>query len=205
MKKIDLKMLIITCLVCLLPIFIGIVFYNQLPEKVAIHFNINNEPDGYFSKPAFVFGMPAIMVVIQSFCCIVNDVQDKNAEANKKAVRAFKWIIPIITVILYTVTIVFALGNTLDIRRIVMIMLGLEFIVLGNYTPKTKGQLNGMKKLNEEDYKKIARPVGYMLIIDGVLCFISILFNKYVSIAIIPLLIIQGIALYIYTYRKNKK
>jgi len=205
MKKIDLKILIITCLVCLLPIFLGIAFYNQLPEKVAIHFNINNEPDGYFAKTAFVFGMPVIMVAIQSFCCIVSDLDDKNKEANKKALQVIKWIIPVITVILYIVTIIYALGNTLDIRRIVMIILGLEFIVLGNYTPKTKGQINGMKKLNEEDYKKIARPVGYMLIVDGLLCFISILFNKYVSIAIIPLLIIQGIVLHIYTFRKNKK
>ena len=87
MKKIDLKILIITCLVCLLPIFLGIAFYNQLPEKVAIHFNINNEPDGYFAKTAFVFGMPVIMVAIQSFCCIVSDLDDKNKEANKKALK----------------------------------------------------------------------------------------------------------------------
>ena len=157
MKKIDLKMLIITCLACLLPIFLGITFYNQLPEQVAIHFNINNEPDGYFSKPAFVFGMPVIMVAIQAFCCIVSDLDDKNKEANKKALRVIKWIIPIITVILYIVTIIFALGNALDIRRIVMIIIGLELIILGNYTPKTKGYMNGMKNLNEEDYKNIAR------------------------------------------------
>ena len=205
MKKINFKILISTCIVCLLPIILGVVFYNQLPERVAIHFNINNNPDGYFSKPAFVFGMPLIMVAIQAICCIASDLSDKNIEANKKATTIFKWIIPTITIILYIVTIMFALGNNLDIRKIVMIILGIEFIVLGNYTPKTKGMINGMKNLTEEDYKKIARILGYTFIVNGLLAIISILFNKYVSIAVIALVIIEAVILYIYSFRKNKK
>lgn len=58
MKKINMKSLIITSIVCLLPIF----------------------------------------------CCIVSDLSDKNPEANKKAVTVYKWIIPIITVVLYKET-----------------------------------------------------------------------------------------------------
>lgn len=59
MKKINFKILFVTCIVCLLPIIIGLVFYNQLPEQIAIHFDINNNPDTFFPKLAFIFGMPA--------------------------------------------------------------------------------------------------------------------------------------------------
>jgi ABC-2 type transport system permease protein len=30
-------------------------FYNELPESIAIHWGIDNNPNGHFSKPAFVF------------------------------------------------------------------------------------------------------------------------------------------------------
>ena len=123
MKKINLKNLIITVIVCLLPIIIGVLFYNKLPESVAIHWGINNNPNGYFSKLAFVFGLPIIMAALQIFCCISSDLSDKNPEANKKAVTIFKWIIPILTIVLYIITIMYALGSNLDIRKIVMVQL----------------------------------------------------------------------------------
>lgn len=196
MKKINFKILILTSIVCLLPIILGVHFYNELPEQVAIHFNINNEPDNYFPKAGFVFGMPFMMVAIQIFVCIVSDLSDKNPEANKKAVSIFKWIIPSVTVILYIVTLMIALGNTIDIRKIAMMILGMMFIVLGNYTPKTKGIINGMKHLEDKEYKKMARILGYTFIANGLLCFISILFNQYVSICVIALVILEAIIFY---------
>ena len=134
MKKINLKILAITSIICILPIIIGIYFYNSLPESIAIHWGINNNPNGYFVKPAFVFGMPVIMFLLQIFCCIVSDLSDKNPEANKRAVTVYKWIIPIMTVALYIVTIMYALGNNLDIRKIVVIIVGILFVICGNYS-----------------------------------------------------------------------
>lgn len=204
MKKINLKVLIATSLVCLLPIILGVFFYNQLPEQVAIHFDINNTPNGYFSKSAFVFGMPLIMVVLQAFCCIVNDLTDKNPEVNEKAVRAFKWMLPVVTVVLYIVTIIYALGNSLDIRKVVMIIIGIMFIIIGNYSPKTKGMLHmGFKKLEGEFERKISKILGYTFIINGLLALISILFNTYASIAVILLVIFEAIAVYIYSLKNS--
>ena len=74
MKKINVKSLVITSIVCLLPIILGLIFYNELPESIAIHWGINNNPNGYFSKPAFVFGMPIMMVALQIFCCVCSDL-----------------------------------------------------------------------------------------------------------------------------------
>lgn len=91
MKKIDWKILILTMIVSLLPIGIGLAFYDDLPDNIAVHFDINNTPDNYFSKAGFVFGMPVLMAFIQLFCCVINDVSNQNKEANKKATVTFKW------------------------------------------------------------------------------------------------------------------
>lgn len=207
MKKINLKNLVTTSIVCLLPIILGLAFYNRLPDNIAIHFGIDNNPNSYFPKPAFVFGMPIMMVFFQMLCLIVNDLSDKHPEANKKTTAVYKWIIPILTIVMYVVTIMYALGNNLDIRKIVMIILGIMFVVIGNYLPKTKGYSYAkVGKIKDEFIKqKVARALGYILIVDGILCMISILFNTTVSIAVIVLVVLEVIVLHGYIYIKNRK
>ena len=211
MKKINIKNLVITSIVCLIPIICGLIFYNELPESIAIHWGINNNPDGYFSKPEFVFGMPIMMVVLQIFCSIISDLSDKNPEANKKAVTIYKWIIPILTVILYIVTIMIALGNNLDVRRIVMIILGILFIVVGNYLPKVKGDyyMNSkvfwLKNRDEKLVNKAIKISAYGLIICGILFILSILFKPVVSMAVLAVVMVYFLFIYIYVYIKNRK
>ena len=206
MKKINFKILILTCIVCLLPIALGVIYFDQLPERVAIHFNIQNNPDNYFPRVGFVFGIPFLMMLIQAFCCITVDLKDENKEANKKASSIFKWVIPTISIIIYVVTLLFALGYMLDIRRIVMILVGIMLIVLGNYTPKTKGNtyvhLGNIK--DEKLLNKIAKISGYTFIIDGLLFILSVLFNPIVSIVMVLLLIVQGMGITIYAVINNK-
>lgn len=206
MKKINYKILIITSLVCLSSIILGILFYNQLPEQVAIHFDIENNPNSYISKVVFIFGIPILMTLFQIFACIVNDLQDKNKEANKKATTIFKWIIPIITITMYCITISFALGNSLDIRKIVMILLGIMFIVMGNYLPKTKGNtyVHFSKIKDENILNNVLRKSGYVVILDGILLILSILFNPIVSVLTVILIILETIGLFIYTIIKNR-
>lgn len=211
MKKINVKILITTSIVCLLPIILGLSFYSKLPEDIAIHWGINNNPNGYFSKPVFIFGMPIIMLALQIFCCIVSDLSDKNPEANKKAVTVYKWIIPILTVVLYIITIMYALGNNLDIRKITMILLGIIFIILGNYMPKVRGDyyINSktfwVKNRDEKLVNKAAKISGYMLIIGGMLCILSIAFKPVVSIVVIGAIVLYTLFIYLYVYLKSRK
>lgn len=211
MKKIDFKNLILTSLVCLLPIILGLSFYDELPEKVAIHFDINNNPDNYWNKEAFIFIMPIMMAAIQIFACIISDLTDKNKEANKKAIRVYKWFIPIITVVLYIVTLCYALNYILDIRKIVMLILGIMYIISGNYIPKTKGEnivkfkFIKDKKLPEKEIEKIKRIVGYILIINGIMFMVSIFLKPIISLLLVLLMILEILVIEIYGYLKTKK
>ena len=51
------KMLLLTSIITLLPVFIGLFLWNQLPDSVATHFGLDNQPDGYSSKAFAVFGL----------------------------------------------------------------------------------------------------------------------------------------------------
>lgn len=211
MKKINVDILLITCVMCLMPIFFGLIFYDSLPDSVAIHFDINNNPDNFCSKEFFVFGLPVIMMLFQIFCCVVTDLKDEHPEANKKAVGIFKWIIPVITVLMYVVTLMHAMTIGIDIRVVVMIILGVMFVIMGNYIPKVVGKQNinlyfKLFEIKDENLNnKIKRITGYTLIVDGFLFILSTLFNQIVSVVLVGIMILQAIVLSVYTIIKAKK
>ena len=68
MIKQNKKMIILTSIVTLLPIVIGLLLWNQLPQLMATHFNFNGQPNGYSSKTFTVFVLPLILRVMHLFC-----------------------------------------------------------------------------------------------------------------------------------------
>lgn len=208
MKKEEKRNLIITSLLCFIPLIINICFYNKLPDEVIIHWGINNEPNGYMDKVLYVFLMPVLLLFMHIFVCMLVS-KDKEKVANKKMHSFVKLIFPIMSNVLTVVTNVYNVYYELDIRIICMCILGCLFIVLGNYLPKTKNvnyiHLGFSKNLNDKDYKILARISGFILVIDGILAFISCLFNQWVSFILVILIILEGIGISIYTLKKRVK
>ena len=52
------RTLMIASIVTLLPIVIGVIFWNRLPDVMATHFGTDNEANGFSSKAFTVFGIP---------------------------------------------------------------------------------------------------------------------------------------------------
>lgn len=207
MNKNEKKLLMITCLISLLPIIYGLYFYNQLPEQIAIHFDIHNQPDNYFSKNLFVFGMPIMMCSFQIFAFVADLKQNTQKEANKKMTQVARWIIPTITNVMYLATITYAL-HTIDMRVVCMIILGTMLLVMGNYLPKTKQSnsfhLGRASQLNDKNYKKIARMSGYLMMLNGLFFILSIFFHVYVSVAALIFSFIWTLGITILTFRMKK-
>ena len=73
MKKIS-KLTVITTLITLLPIVLGIALYDRLPDVVATHWGIDNQPNGWSSKAMAAFGMPGILALINLVCSIAMEI-----------------------------------------------------------------------------------------------------------------------------------
>ncbi|MBQ9756798.1 MAG: DUF1648 domain-containing protein [Clostridia bacterium] len=195
MKFIKWKSLIITCLVCLLPIFFGVALWDRLPGEMAIHFDINNNPDNFASKGFVVFGLPVLMVILQIFCCFVNDINAHKHGERIKFERATKWIIPVMTVIVQAVTIFYGLGWQMDIRAVAALIVGAILIVVGNYLPKFDYIKN--YDLKAEKARKINRFIGFETVVMGALFIISILFppifTAWCLVLLIPYVVIGAV------------
>lgn len=187
MKFIKWKPLMLTSLVCLLPIFLGVAVWQSLPDAVAIHFNIHGEADNFAPKAFAVFGLPCMMAFFQMFGCVVSDLQAAKHGTSRKFERVAKWMIPCVTVILYILTILYSLGWKLDMRKPVMLMVGIMFILLGNYLPKLRYVRN--YKITGEKARKINRFIGFESVILGVLFILSVFLPPAFSVGSILLLI----------------
>ena len=203
MKFIKWKTLFVTCFVCLLPILLGVALWDKLPETMAIHFDINNNPDNFASKGFVVFGFPIFMVPLQIFCCFVNDINAHKHGDRKKFEMVTKWIIPVMSIVLQVITLGYGLGWNIDIRKAVVLIVGGIFLVTGNFLPKFDYIKN--YDLSTEKARKINRFIGFETVIMGLLFIISIFLPPISSIVCLILLIPYAIIAVVYGIKVGRK
>ena len=180
MEKNNKKVLIITVIICLLPIILGIVLYNKLPEQMPIHFTINDVPDNYAPKNFALFGIPIIMAFVQAICLIFTSKYTK-IENNKKpkVLKIYEWFIPILTVLIYIIMVEVPLGSTVYVGKSVCLILGITFLIMGNYMPKMsyeigKVMMHPMPK-DEKSFRKLIKIMGYSFIAIGFVLLLLII------------------------------
>lgn len=188
MKKINWKTLLITCMVTLIPMLIGVVFYNQLPKQIPIHFNINNQPDSYTSKEIALFVIPGILTVVQAIFCIICDLVRKKEDLISRTEKVLKWCIPIISILVGILLVEYPLRVRLDIRMYICIALGIISIVTGNYftdmDPDGIKEKSILQPKNENNLKLFSNIVGYTLILFGLIIILSIRFHPIASVLV---------------------
>lgn len=181
MKKSDLRILIITVLICLAPMILGGALYNQLPEQMPIHFTVNDIPDNYAHKNFALFGLPLIMAIVQFFSLFVTMKRNMKDNQNKLPIimKIFYLFIPVITVLVYLLMISYSIGIDVYIGKSICLIIGILFILIGNYMPKIDYETG--KKIfhpipkDEKSFRKMNRFTGYTFVILGIV-FLVLLF-----------------------------
>ena len=176
--KINKKLLIITTIIILLPIVIGLVFWEQLPETMATHWGTDNEPNGWNSKAFTVFGIPGVMTALHIFCLIVTYADPKKSNIGEKAIWIVYCIIPVVSLAVMSATYAYALGININIGMICCLLMGIIFIAMGNYLPKAKQNFTFGYKIpwtlsSEDNWNKTHRLAGWLMVICGFLFIIN--------------------------------
>ncbi len=199
--------IILTSVLTLLPIVAGMILWNRLPAQIATHFGTDNQPDGFSSKAFAVFGLPLIMLGIHLLCIITTNLDPKGKNISGKAIGVVLWIIPLTSLLLMSVTYAYALGSKIRIGFIVIMFLGILFILLGNYMPKTKLNYTfGLRipwTLNDEDnWVKTHRLAGKIMVLGGaIICATAIFENPFIFF---PVVIVMTVGPVIYSYKLHK-
>lgn len=138
MLKKNKGLMALTSLIILLPMAAGILLWDRLPEVMATHWGTNGEANGWSSRPVAVFGMPLLLLAVHWIGMWVTDLDSRNKTQNPKVRNLMMWLLPAISLLGNGSTYAAALGQEMDILRYVYLLLGLLFIIIGNYLPKCK-------------------------------------------------------------------
>ena len=133
------KTLIITTIITLLPILAGLILWNKLPEQMPMHFNAAGEVDGTASKVVGVFVMPMVLVAVQWLCALGSLKMDPKADnLNTKVMGLVLWFIPVLSVLMHALVYGTAMGEEMNVQIVIPLVMGLLFVVIGNWLPKCK-------------------------------------------------------------------
>lgn len=176
--KTNKKTLILTSIVILLPILIGILLWNKLPDSMAVHFNFDNEADGYREKWFAVIIAPFILLAVHLIMAMIIAADPRKKNISSKVYGINIWILPSLSLALAAVIYIYNLGIHFNISLFLGIFLGITYIILGNYMPKTRqnytiGCLLPWTYANEENWNKTNRLAGVINIIIGILVIIN--------------------------------
>ena len=191
---------------------IGIYFYPQMPEKMASHWNIKGEVDGYLSKFWGLFLMPIILIGVVLIYLIVPriDPLKKNIEKFRKYFDGFIILLLLFLFYLYALTIFWNLGLKFDIGQAIIPALAILFYYCGILLEKTKrnwfiGIRTPWTLSNDMVWEKTHKIGGKLFKIAGIVAIFGIFFQRYVLFFILAPVILVAAYTIIYSYIEYRK
>ncbi|MDD5931093.1 MAG: SdpI family protein [Oscillospiraceae bacterium] len=165
--------IILTTLVTAAPVLLGLLLWSRLPDTIATHFDIAGEPNGWSSKAFAVFAIPGFLVVCQLLCTFGTMTDPRKKNIQQKMFRLVLWICPVISVLICSCMYLYALGYGVDMGRICGLLVGMLFIIIGNYLPKcrqtyTMGVKTPWTLADEENWNHTHRFGGRLWMAAGV-------------------------------------
>ena len=210
MIKKNLKIIIITSFVTILPMLAGFLMWNKLPEKMPTHWNFAGEIDGWSGKPFAVIALPLIMLGFHLVCTVATSFDPKSQNFNSKVFGLVLWICPVLSLLCTTATYAASFGYDVRVEFIIPLFMGVLFLIIGNYLPKCKQNYTiGIKipwTLNdEENWNKTHRLAGFVWTACSLVIIVGAFFkNTVVYTTFVPVAVMVIVPM-VYSYLHYKK
>lgn len=203
------KTYILTIVLSLVPVIAGIVLYPRLPERIVTHWDAAGEPNGWSSKFVGAILLPGMLAALQAAFPFLLRMDPKYENVGDQMKRLLLWILPVTAWICGGSTLCAALGMNVPVKIIVPMFLGLLFIFVGNYLPKTKQSYTVGIKIpwtlqSEENWNRTHRLAGFLWVAAGIVMLIAAWFSFRMKV-IFPLMFIVIIIPCVYSYLLFKK
>lgn len=203
MWKTHKKMILLTICLCLLPIVVGVVLWDQLPEMMATHFGGSNEADSWMSKPMAVLGLPLIMAALELVVVFRTDRDPKGENMDAKSKTLTLWLMPAVCWVGSFLTYTYSLGGRPRVDIICGLLLSLVLMALGNYMPKndTNHSFGIRTRWTLEDpevWRRTQRLGGILMIVCG-LVMIPLALLAPIWTLLVPV-VLSAVAPIVYSY-----
>jgi uncharacterized membrane protein len=214
--KFSIKTEIIPLFFLLLTFASAVYFYQHFPEVVPVHWNISGEPDGFGSRAMGAFTIPAVALFMYLMFVFIPyfDPKKDRYEQFGKTYQVFKGMMVMFMALLYFFASMNVLGYNYRIDVVTPVMIGVLFIILGNYMSKIKpnwfmGIRTPWTMSSEENWNKTHRFGAKVFVLSGFLMaampFYPIWLRFWMFGVTLSILIFgtTGYSLYLYLKEKN--
>lgn len=205
------KLLIFTSLLTLLPIAMGLLLWDRLPEVMTTHWGFSGQADGRSSAAFAVFVPPVLMLAVHWFCVLFTARDPGNRDRNKKMQQLVLWIVPLISNLSSGSIYALALGAEFSVTNVMVAFLGILFAVMGNYMPKCRmNSTIGIKVpwayTSQENWNATHRFGGKVWVAGSIIILLCALIpGEWTLLVMLVLLAVLCIVPVVYSWRFYKK
>ena len=204
--------------IVLLPFIYLAFIWNDLPEKVPMHWNFQGEIDGWGSKGQLII-IPILLPLLMYVVMLVTPIIDPKKRIAQMGGKFYQLKFMLVLLMSALALLILYLARTQGVfnTQIMYTLMGLLFIVLGNYFQSVKpnyfiGIRTPWTLENETVWKKTHKLGGWLFLAGGIcIIILSLLVQNNASLVTTLFLIIAGIisiipVLYSYlTFKKLEK
>ena len=184
-------------IVILTPVIVGLAFYKQLPNQIAIHFNVEEQANGFMDRNLAIVALPFLALVIYNL--LFSFFKPITIPFLKEFML---WLVPISAVLIQGLILTVALGGHVQVRLTVIWLVALIFLVIGNYLPKSIGLAT---KNHSESSKSVERKLGYLMVAMSLALLISLCFNPYTTIIMLGVFVVLILSILLPNFRSLRK
>jgi len=210
----DKGFLILSTLVCLLPIVMYLFVFDQLPEQMIQHWGPGNRPTWTMPREFAIWVLPLFLAVIH----VVVVIFALNSESSRRATPAkmrvlLAWFVPILSVFVNITVLLANLDTTFNVGLVVSAFVGLTFIIMGNYLPTTRqNYFIGIRTIwtlrSADVWARTHRLGGKLFVLGGILFLLGAAFpmnEEHLLIFIFTIVGIVAVIPIVYSYVISRK
>lgn len=127
-------------LILIIPFVLIAIFWNQLPEKIPMHWDFSGNVDSYYNKELGIFIIPLFNILLYVLFLILPriDPRGENYKFFGKTYKILRYSINGFMLLTFMLIFLFSLGYDLNIGNIVIYSTIILFMVFGNFLGKIK-------------------------------------------------------------------
>lgn len=179
-------------------VIISVVFYPRLPETAPIHWNSAGEADNFAPRAVAVSIGPALLLVTALLFLALPAISPRGWSIDRasRGYRATTLVTLLALLAIHAIAVLSAAGVPIDLNVVMPIVLGVLFVVLGNYmTTVQRNFFIGIRTpwtlASEDVWFRTHRLGGRLFMAGGIAIALMPLFG--IHDGFVPLLLIMGV------------
>ncbi|MEM0204419.1 MAG: SdpI family protein [Nitrososphaerota archaeon] len=203
---------IIVLALIVLSFCVSVCLYPWIPEKVASHWNIKGEVDGYLPKFWGLFLVPFVFTVIALLLIAIPriDPLKENIEAFRKYYDGFLILFSIFLLSVHLQVMLWNIGVQVSPTVTISISIGLLFFYIGILCTNSKrnwfiGIRTPWTLSSDRVWKKTHRLGGKLFKVIGIFTIFGMLIHEYAIILFIALVMFAAVYTIVYSYFEYQK